>query len=190
MKQLSTVILIFFGSSVVLCQGIDFYKEDIVFKVNNGYLYVDGYYWFANTSNEKIGSAIYFPFRDINESGAVDSVSVYRIPQGEFQQINDLNNFGFSFRMELSAKDTSTYQISYRQKIIGDSAKYILRSTQSWNKPLKAAEYKLIVNPNIDVIRFSYEPDNIYNIDGKKIYYWKRNDFLPGCDMIFHFRNN
>lgn len=187
MKYLPIILILCCYQPYYYCQGIDFFKEDIVFRIEKGHFYVEGNYWFANTTGAKLECGIYFPLSYSNQGSDVDSVSVYRIPKGEHLQIYELNNSGFSFKMELEAKDSSIYQIKYVQKIAGDSAMYVLRSTQSWSKPLKNAEYKLITGKAVVIKKFSYEPDKVYNLGGKKIYYWKRNTFMPERDMIFYF---
>jgi hypothetical protein len=181
------VIIYSIAFSCILGQEVIFLKEDITFRLNQEYFLIDGYYWFLNQSHTNCERLIYFPFGDTANTGIVDSIEVFKMPQGEFQNIRDNNKYGFSFNLSIAASDTAIFRIKYRQKIIGDSAKYILRSTQSWNRPLESAEYKLIVNKSMDIKRFSYYPDKVYTINEEKIYFWKRNDFMPECDLVFHF---
>jgi hypothetical protein len=88
----------------------------------------------------------------------------------------------------MAAYDTTIYRIRYRQKVLSDSVKYILTSTNEWSHPLESAEYKLIVKNTFEINTFSYEPDQLYSIDGENIYYWNRQNFMPKSDMIFYLR--
>jgi hypothetical protein len=149
---------------------------------------VDANYWFANQSDKNCEKIIYYPFGNSTEKEQVDSVEVYNISQNIVPRVINHNNNGFSFLLGIAARDTAVYHIKYIQKITSDSVKYILISTRQWNKALDNAEYKLIVDKKIKLTRFSYKPDKEYDIEGKKIYYWKRNDFMPASDMVFHFK--
>lgn len=65
---------------------------------------------------------------------------------------------------------------------------YVLRSTQRWQRPLEHAEYKLRIDKRRSVTRFSIVPDKVYTIEDENIYYWKRINFMPQTDFVFHFK--
>ncbi len=181
----SIIILLFLMSPAVFSQDLSFFKEDINFTLDMNYFTVDGYYWFANQSEKPSESTIYYPFSNGTEK--IDSIEVYNISQNTIPKILNRSKDGFTFLLKIAGGDTAVYHIKYIQTIVSDSVKYILTSTQRWNKALDNAEYKLIVANNLKLSGFSYEPDKIYEIEGKKIYFWKRSNFMPAYDMIFHF---
>jgi len=178
-------VLCLFVSLNVFSQELNFFREDINFVIDREYLHVEGYYWFANTSDKNMEMRIYFPVGDNNDRVLFDSANVFEMPQGIPQIILDKTSPGFHFEVNIKAGDTAIYKIKYRQKIMNDTAKYILRSTQTWNKPLDNAVYKLIVKDDLPIKNFSYKPDKIYHINDENIYYWERKNFMPEYDMIF-----
>lgn len=150
---------------------------------------MDGTYWFANPSNHGAERLIYYPFPVTAEDNSVDSADIFDITQGIRPQISNRTEAGFSFILTIAGHDTALYHIAYRQKIDADSVVYILRSTQAWNRPLENAEYKLMAEDSIVVTGFSYDPDRVYNIEGKKIYLWRRVNFMPDRDFVIRFRS-
>lgn len=185
-------IVIFFLllGSRALAQEVIFFKEDITFRLSGKYFYVDGTYWFSNSSRHEVQRLIYYPFPAAGKSGSVDSMDVFDLSKGAEPEISNRTDAGFSFILKMSSHDTSLYHIAYRQKLNGDSAMYILRTTQAWNRPLEYAEYRLMIGDSIDVTGFSYDPDKVYTIEGNKIYLWKRVDFMPEKDFVIHFKSN
>jgi hypothetical protein len=172
----------------IYCQDITFFQEDITFNLDINYFKVDGFYWFINHSNKSIEKLIYYPFDNNSALEQIDSVEVFDILKDSKLKISNLGRQGFSFLLEVTANNTAVCRIKYRQKIMSDSVKYILTSTQKWERPLENADYKLIVDKQIEITEFSYEPDKLFSIDGNKIYYWKMHNFMPVSDMIFRFK--
>jgi hypothetical protein len=169
-------------------QELSFYKEDITFTLDRMHFTVDAFYWFANTSDKTCEKIIYYPFGNNSEKEQIDSIEIVNSSLNMIPTIIDHDKNGFSFLLRITAKDTNIYHIKYSQKIASDSVKYILISTQQWNKKLDNAAYKLIVDKNIELTGFSYKPDRVDDFTGEKRYYWAMNNFMPAVDMIFHFK--
>jgi len=175
-------------SSFASAQGIIFCKEDITFRLTSKYFLVDGTYWFSNPSGHETESLIYYPFSIAAGTDSVDSVDIVDLSKGFQPRISNRTDAGFSFVLTMAGHDTALYHIAYRQRVSGDSAAYILRSAQAWNRPLEYAEYKLMAENSISVTEFSYKPDKIYDFEGKKIYLWRRSSFMPDRDFVIHFK--
>ncbi len=184
----AVVIFLLLLGSCALSQEVVFFKEDITFRLSKEYFVVDGAYWFSNPSDRSVERLIYYPFPVAGKNSSVDSVDIFDITHGVQPKISNRAQGGFSFILTMRSHDTSLYHIAYRQKVSGDSAMYILRSTQAWNRPLGYAEYKLVVEDSVAISGFSYDPDEVYNIEGKNIYVWKRTDFMPRKDFVIHFK--
>lgn len=170
-------------------QEVSFFKEDVNFWLFPDRFKVDGYYWFANGSNENITKLMFYPFGN-NNGERVDSVVVSDMERGIGGKIVNRTEKGISFLLEINARDTVAYHVRYDQGIGSDSVKYILMTTRLWEKPLESAEYKLMAGEHVQLTKSSYEPDRIYSIAGKKIVYWNRKDFLPAADLVFHFKTD
>ena len=182
------IFFLLFGSCAS-GQKVIFFKEYIAFRLSTEYFYVDGTYWFSNPSDRGTKRLIYYPLPMAGKISSVDSVDVFDITHGIQPRISDRTETGFSFILRTAGRETTLYHIAYHQKISGDSAVYILRSTQAWNRPLDYAEYKLLVEDSVVTTGFSYSPDKVYDVEGKKIYLWRRGNFMPDKDFIIYFKS-
>lgn len=170
--------------TAVLCQGINFFGEDITFRLDNGYFIVDGIYWFNNESNKPVEKIIYYPFPTDSAAGEVESISIYNLSEQQEEIALDISDKGLRYLLMIAAKDTAIYRIGYRQKVSNNCVKYILTSTAYWSRPLDWVNYKLITDNKTEIKKFSYEPDRLYQIDNEKIFFWERKDFLPEFDFV------
>ena len=80
-------------------------------------------------------------------------------------------------------------QISYRQKLLGNRAEYILKSTIGWKKPLDQASYQLIVPSGIRISSFSIAPQDSIVTDGEVVYLWNKYHYMPSENLIFEYTN-
>lgn len=183
---MNKIFLLLFFTSFAFGQRADFFKEDLTFRLDNVYFDVDGYYWFTNHSDKPVISNIFYPFPHY-AGGEIDSIRLYSISAGQKPKYRKEGNNGISFILYIAPLDTVLFQIGYRQKLISDSAVYILKTTKGWGKPIDRAEYKLIVPDYLTIKNFSYKPDKTYKIENNTIYYWKKLNFMPNEDMIFYF---
>jgi hypothetical protein len=180
------ILLLLTISCCCLSQDLNFFSEDITFHLDSENFKVEGYYWFYNSSSEKIERMLFYPF-PYSEAQSIDSVDILNIYSRKHESIINQTGRGFYFFLQLNPGDTGLYRIIYNQKVTSDSVVYILQSTRTWGKPLETAEYKLIVNNPLEAAAFSYQPDKNYKINNTIIYYWKRNNFLPDRNMVIHF---
>jgi hypothetical protein len=171
----------------LLCQEINFFKENISFRLTGEGFFVEGYYWFSNATDNNREKLIFYPFGNTTNSEIIDSIGVFNLTQSTPQYISRRTKHGIYFLVSLAARDTVVYRVTYRQKIIHDSVRYILKSTQQWGKPLESAEYTVRVHPPFEIQSFTYQPDTLYYIQGEKIYYWKRKNFMPHDDFVLHY---
>lgn len=179
--------LIILHCSFAFGQRADFFREDVTFRLDGVYLGVEGYYWFSNHSDKPVHSDIFYPFS--NRSGEkIDSIRLYNISTGRKTGFTLEGGHGISFELFVEPWDTVLFQIGYRQKLKGDSAVYILKTTQGWGKPIHYAEFKLITPASFIIKRFAYQPDKLYEIEKQKIYYWNMENFMPDRDMIYYFK--
>ena len=170
----------------VSCQRADFFREDITFRLDSTSFDVDGYYWFANNSAETVTSDIYYPFPN-NSGKLIDSIRLLNISTGQNSDYKLEGRYGISFDLNIAPSDTVLFQIGYRQQIIGDSAIYILKSTQGWGKSISMVEYKLIISNSFVIKKFSYPPDKSYQVGNYTVFYWKKVNFMPKKDFVIKF---
>jgi hypothetical protein len=183
LKKFLFVILF---ASAVMGQAIDFTREDLTFRLEEKSFSVDGFYWFVNKSDSSAKTRIIYPFPNASIE-PVDEILVENVSIPKAVAFHKQGNEGITFYINTNPKDTTLIHIKYRQSVKGDSAVYILTSTSLWNKPLENAEYKMICPGGIKVQSFSYPPDKVYQVESNTIFYWKKNNFMPVKDMVFHF---
>jgi hypothetical protein len=78
-------------------------------------------------------------------------------------------------------------QASYRQKLLGLKAEYILKTTIGWGESLRQANYQLIVPANIKVYEFSLQPQDSIITKSEVVYYWTKYNYLPSGNLIILF---
>jgi len=171
----------------VKSQSLEFFREDLIFEIKEGYFYVDGIYHFCNVSAEALETTLFYPFPKDSSYDRTDSISIENTnTQDPISFMKDKEN-GIYFKLSISPYGIEKYRIKYRQKINGHQAEYILTSTQSWKKPFEIVNYQLIIPKNIKIESLSYEADSVSIKKWKDIYYWQKRDFMPDRNMLIMF---
>lgn len=178
------IIIVLFFSLNLLAQSIDFYKENITFKITPTKFYVNGLYYFKNKTNTIQKNLIFFPVTPTCINNVADSIDLFNISKLQSVEISKKISNGFFFILETGAKDSTIFQIRYQQDICADSALYVLKSTQKWDKPLSSGIYKIIVPDNLKIKYFSYQPDSTYYFSNFNVYYLEKKDFIPDQDFV------
>jgi len=169
-------------------QKISFYREDITFQLKEQYLLVSGDYYFKNSTVNKINQQIYFPIYSDSLINTFDSLKIFNYNKNQKVKSIGITESGVIFNIKIFPDDSVKLNISYKQMHSGSYAKYILTSTKSWGKPLKIANYFLIVNDGIEVQKFSYQPQKTINFNNKTMYEWHMVNFMPDDDFEVKFR--
>jgi len=172
------IILLLFVTPVNLFaqQNLQFIGEKIDFAINKERFFINGIYYFSNSSETEIKQTILFPF-----SKGADSLMVKRVfnlTYSENLSFQHLNG-SIAFKILVLSKDTVKVNIAYSQKTESENV-YVLESTQTWGKALKIADYSLEFEPSVQIDSLSLTPDSLIN----NIYYWKRQDFYPNDNFI------
>ena len=159
--------------------GVLFFEEYIDFSIDSNYFSINGIYSFQNKNNHAINQPIIFPFAD--DATKIDSIRIINLHSGNKIDFIKKGSFIY-FTIYLPVNDTVDVNIFYRQKTAVNN-KYIITSTQSWGKPLGKAIYTLTAKSNIKIKSFSYLPDSVKELDGRKLYIWEKYDFMPEHDF-------
>jgi hypothetical protein len=180
MKRISGIILLLFFFFRTLAQlPVSFIEEYIDFAIDNNYYIVNGIYVFTNNTSEQISQNIIFPFA--SESRVVDSIRILNLKSQ--QPLSFLTQKrSVAFGIHILPHDTLEINIFYRQPLSAKNI-YILKSTETWKRPLSKAVYSLTTNKTIKIISFSFEPDTMKKENDKKIYYWEKHNFMPEMDF-------
>lgn len=174
-------ILLFICTSwlVQAQQHVSFFEEHIDFALDSDFFVINGIYSFHNKTDKPVNQHIIFPFAD--KTSAIDSIRILNLNEGTKIPFNKAQNF-VQFNLTLSPGDTVDVNIYYRQKVAIIN-KYIITSTQTWGKPLDKAVYTLTTDKCTKIKSFSFAPDSIGESDGKRLYIWRKQHFMPTTDF-------
>lgn len=186
---ISTIILLL--SLINLCsfsQSLDFFSEDLVFKLNNGSLTVEGEYHFRNLKDICIERTLSYPFPQDDDHGMVTWFSAWPKDEPDSSVVIHKRKDGGNFYAKFQPLAERTYFIGYTQELKAGHARYILLTTQQWKKAFDHATYKLWVPLNIKVDSISYIPDKIDTVKDHFIFKWTKTNFMPDRDFEVWFQ--
>jgi hypothetical protein len=187
MKKTSLLIILWLCFSNLTAQKISFFAEDLQFFLNDSIFEVDGLYYFRNTTGVYHEQILFYPFPDTEEFGEIGFIKIKSAGDTSLIKVTQTNK-GAMFMVQLEPAEEKIYKINYSQKLRSKKAKYIITTTQKWKSPFDFANYSLCFPATIEMESVSILPDKTEEKDGKVIYTWKKNNFMPEADFIFEFR--
>mgnify|MGYP006277951267 CR=1 FL=1 len=187
MRYTALAFVLFIIGSHLQGQGMRFFREDISFVLEPGSFHVDGYYYFNNPGPHPIQSVLRYPFPTGESFGRVDSIFCYPAGRPAMDAAIRTNQQSVDFQVQLAPGESKTYHIGYQQKLEGNKALYILRSTASWGMAFDTINYRLEVK-NLVIDSLSYIPDKVVMKENSSEYYWRKRNFMPLKDFVVLFR--
>jgi hypothetical protein len=173
-------------SLTVNCQDLQFYREDILFSINEKYVETDALYYFCNVGEKDIQVALFYPFPD-STMELIDSLVVEDMKTKFVIPYRDARS-GVFFEIFVKAYGQSGYRVFFRQQLKEEHFRYILNSTATWGKSLEFANYELQMPLTIIPDSLSYSPDTSFIKNNTQYFQWKKMDFMPDRDfeVFFH----
>ncbi len=187
MKIILIIFILLFSSLWLFPQKIDFFREDLNFRLEEDIFEVDGLYYFKNNTPDEIKQMLFYPFPDDHDYGKIRMLKI-SIKDDTLNQIATQSNKGALFKVKILSWDTVIYRIVYTHELLKNKAEYILTTTQKWKKPLDEANYYLSFPENILIDTISYSPDTVINKNNSTTYCWHRKNFMPDRNMIIYFK--
>ena len=182
------IFILLFSIKFLQAQNLQFYQEDLDFKIEENYFYVDGLYYFKNTSSKEINRRLFYPFPQDNAYGKVDSIFVINI-QDPLKETNLRNNLkGSSFIIHIEPDTIAIYRIGYRQELKESKAEYILTTTQAWGSPFEQVNYTLEFPKEFSLDSISYMPDSLREESDKYIFFWHKENFMPDKNFEINYK--
>ena len=186
LKSIFISIFLIFSFENIYSQNLEFYREDICFEIKDQYFYVDGVYYFCNVGKDSVKSLLFYPFPEDSTYGKVDSICITSLTDSSNAML-DVSQSGAQFVVRIKPYGSNKFNISYRQKIVGGKAEYILLTTRQWGKQFEQINYKLTLPDNIKIRSLSYLSDSSYTIIRKVVYLWHKENFMPDKNMLIEF---
>lgn len=185
LKIIIGLIVLFFTTYITFAieqTKLKFYQEEITVNCYENEIEVWATYHLNNASDSFLNAKIACPF-------PVDKLHSY--PHDIFVEGYNYRTYNDStiyWRMDFEPYEKKDVVVRYKQKIKGNSARYILLTTQKWNEPFEQVEYFINLPANWSNIELSYPYDKVEIIDGIKHYYIKKRNFMPEKDLIVHWK--
>ena len=168
-------------SHMVISQSLQFYREDIVFKINNDVVLTDAVYHFCNVGEKDIHTQLFYPFPD-STMELIDTIIINDMKSKEIIPYRE-GHSGVYFGITVNAYGQASYRVFFRQRLEEQKYKYILTSTESWGRALEFANFELQILENLKIDSISYPPDTSFMKDNIRYYFWNKKDFMPAKDF-------
>jgi len=177
-----------FSSSQDLENPKEFIKEKVVISLSQKEAKVEGSYSFYNTSEKAQRINILYPFPRDNNYPYPHSIEVWELNSDSTEKLPwAKGTYDICWEIRFSPKQTKRIKVEYDQRIETKSFKYILTSTEKWEKPLKESNLIVQVPTYFKNVQLSYP---VQRIEKKKslIYYSiNKKDFMPQKDLIVNW---
>jgi hypothetical protein len=172
-------------SLTVLSQDLQFYREDIVFKVSADNVVTDATYNFCNLGEKDVKTPLFYPFPEKTRE-LIDSIIITDLKADTILPFRE-GMSGVFFPVSVKAYGQAAYRVYFRQKLSENKFTYILTSTETWGRALEFANFELQVPAGITVDSLSYPPDSAFIKNDVQYFFWKKKDFLPKKDFEVFF---
>jgi len=173
-----------------LGRGVDFLYEKIILEIEPPELTVTGLYRFQNRFPFEVTLPMLYPFpvdeyQDFPHQISVKSITADGKQPLEFAWRRNDN----AIRLNVSAggKSSTEMRVTYSQRLKGKQARYILTTTKAWGRPLKSADYQLILSENLKINSISFPFDRAQNVAGKRYYFLHKENFMPDVELIIRW---
>ncbi len=186
MKKLFILFILFFIKDLFPLD-LQFFREDLSFEIKEDHFYVDGLYYFRNTSNKELKQRLIYPFPQDSAYAKVDSLFVINIIDSTITTNMQNGDKGASFTIQIDPDSTAVYRICYRQELKDKMAEYILTTTQTWSRPFEQVNYKLIFPKELKLDSLSYMPDSLREESNRYIFFCYKENFMPDRNFKIRF---
>ena len=155
-------------------------------EITKGYFHVTGIYYLRSDRNSN--EILVYPYPVDSLYGAVDSIYIYNLTTDKKVTPLKTDLYKTVFNLDFPSPGDLVIQISYRQKLNGNRAEYILKSTIGWKKPLNQANYQLMVPSGFQISSFSMAPQDSIVTDQEVVYLWNKDNYIPSENLIFEYK--
>lgn len=182
--QILSIIILFVNVFCYSQNNLLFEGEDLTFELSNDTFSVRGLYYF--NSETKGEYSILYPFPTDTIYSKPFDIHTVNLTIGDTVNYR-VNKNCSAIYLSVDVNGETTMYISYSQSLKANKAKYILLTTNYWEKPLNRADYKLVTNRGLAITKFSIPPDKKMVLENKKIYLWQKKDFKPTVDFEIEY---
>jgi len=91
---------------------------------------------------------------------------------------------GVKLKISFQPKEAKNFYAYYEQQLRGKIARYIVKTTQRWKRPLDEAKFEIDLPKDKSNYKISYPADSIKEEERYRKIYFTRNNFFPKEDII------
>ncbi len=164
---------------------LHFDEEYLTFELHRQEFRVSGVYLFSSTDSSE--HTILYPFPVDTLFGEAYDIQVRDVKSGKNLPI-EMEKDKSGIRFQILVAGSVQLQIGYAQALKSNRAKYILTTTQNWGRPLHVANYTLVVDANLEMLKFPMMYQKKMLQGSKILYFWQKTDFMPTTDFEVQFK--
>ena len=162
---------------------VHFTEEQIDIRVCPDEVIVDGYYVYQNPFPFPVSQGFIIPF-PVDDRHLGPSFLQVRQLQPEEKDIGPWYMLGVNrFSLTFKANGTCRVHVRYRQKVIGESASYILVTTKPWRRPLQRTVYRMFPE-GVEISASNYGLSR----QARDFLEFRRENFMPDEDWSFSWK--
>lgn len=163
-------------------QSLRFVAEEIRFRLCGDTVQVDGIYEFVNPESHSIRTTLNYPFPEMMPFP--DSLLAIQMDrQDTLTMIR--KDHAVLFTVQIPEKQSTRLFVRYRQPVPGRSFTYLLSTTRTWQRPLEAAAYTVIIPQTVRLTSLSLDYDRVYEKEDQWIYVIEKSGFMPENEFTF-----
>lgn len=173
--------------------GLSFEAENIDFCLRKALDPAEGLIWeasgtysFSNSSGQAVKQVIAFPIPFGNGQGPQQNLQLEKLegdPEARVELIST-SDLGLSFGLDLPPRSFISLRISYRQRVSGNTASYILTTANTWAQALPSAIYSLYVENGIELCANPLPHPLTLSSKTGNYYFWEFRNFRPKQDFV------
>jgi hypothetical protein len=179
---ITTILVLVFSLS-----ALEFFREDLDFVLSEAQFEVSGTYFFRNETDREIKRILFYPFPADSSYGEITTFSAICVIDSA-DVSKGFSDKGANFIVNLKPGESKGYFLSYKQKIYGNKAEYILTTTKAWGKPFEEVNYTLAIPKEILLDSLSYFPDSLTTFDDSYKLFYHKTIFMPDRNFQIFFK--
>ncbi len=163
---------------------VSFDREYVVVRPSDGRTRVRGDYYFRNTTDDTLSATMSYPFPVDTYHGVPLKIRAWAY-EGDEPRIIGFINEGDAIRwsMNFGPREERRIRVEYVQMTSRNRARYIVKTTRQWGKPIELAEFEFRVPGSLGDVSLSFKPDRVETLGDTTVYYMKRTSFMPDSDL-------
>jgi hypothetical protein len=188
LRQSVVMGLCLFLAGRVMAQAPLFVAEDLQFIVSDTLCQMQGCYQFENKSGQTNKARLFYPFH-LDQDSPFPKAYEVRLGEEKTPTPVFVQPRGISFMIEIAPESRQQVWVSYTQAIHNQDFTYILKTTQSWKRPLEHASYEIRIPRHLSLTFCSHEIDTTVQQTDFLIHRIVRENFLPSRDLQIKWGN-